>query len=483
LANVDRDEAHGTFIGGLLVAGQSLNSIELAPERDGCNLVDVDILPRDSAFATYYPGGVIEFFDEMENAVRTCRARYGIRIFNLSINLETPANIDSYSPFASHLDAIADETGAIIVISAGNLVDPNQRAEWPADPASALAILAAHRDDQVFMPSESLRNVSVSALNPPGLSGSISHAPARYSRRGPGLRSGFKPDLCHVGGSGTDSGPLETGLFSVSPTGALVSGCGTSYSAPLVARTLASLDASIEGQVERETLIALAVHGAITPEPLRHKVLQQVARHLAGFGRPAASGDLLERGDNEITLVFHARLVPDKKLCFDFSWPPSLVRSGGKCSGDAQVTLVARPPLKAAFGSETARVNVEASLQQDNGAGKFSNRLKPAYLEFAGDKGAHEIELIEHGFKWSPVKQYRRRMTGLGKSSNWRLCIDYLTRAGEALPAEGVPFTAVLTIAGSESNRNVFPEMQQILSRLGTRIADIRTAARIMPRV
>ena len=60
---------------------------------------------------------------------------------------------------------------------------------------------------------------------------------------------------------------------------------------------------------------------------------------------------------------------------------------------------------------------------------------------------------------------------------------DYLTRAGEEMPEEGVPFTAILTISDPKAERPVFNDLRQSLQAIGTRIADIRTAARITPRV
>jgi hypothetical protein len=63
----------------------------------------------------------------------------------------------------------------------------------------------------------------------------------------------------------------------------------------------------------------------------------------------------------------------------------------------------------------------------------------------------------------------------------WRFLVDYLTRPGEVMPEEGVPFTAVVTIGDPDSVRRVFNDMRQNLQALGTQIADIRTAARITP--
>ena len=47
------------------------------------------------------------------------------------------------------------------------------------------------------------------------------------------------------------------------------------------------------------------------------------------------------------------------------------------------------------------------------------------------------------------------------------------------MPAEGVPFTVLLTISDPKGEQPVFNDMRQMLNALGVRIEDIRTAARV----
>ncbi|MDE0079519.1 MAG: hypothetical protein OXO50_18510, partial [Caldilineaceae bacterium] len=249
-------------------------------------------------------------------------------------------------------------------------------------------------------------------------------------------------------------------------------------------KTAAALDHAIEGNVSRETLIGLLVHHARIPEPLQAKALAPVARDLVGFGVPPSADRMLETDDHEITLVFASRIRRDQQVTLGFSWPASLVGSGGKCLGAARLTLVSTPPLDPRFGSEFVRINLEAALQQQQPDGRWKGRLNPLYLPRRGDYPVIEAELIEHGLKWSPVKVFAKTMPrGVGTSSNWRLAIKYLTRAGEEMPDDGVPFTAILTISDPEGTRPVFNDLRQTLLALGAQIADIRAAARLPPRV
>lgn len=487
IADEDANPEHGTFIGGLAVAGASLNGTACCPELDGAELVDVAVFPdvsQQGIFSSYYPDGVPQFFDEVESAVADMRARHGVRVFNMSLNVVQPARPDTYSPYASRLDQIADAHDALFFVSAGNLSPQEMRNEWSADPLTALSDLAAARNDGLFMPAESVRNVSVGAVNPDGHNTAIAHAPSRYSRRGPGLRAGSKPDLAHIGGWGSAHPTLGHGLFSVRPDGSITDGCGTSYAAPLVAKTASVLDHLIEGEVSRETLIGLLVHHARIPSPLDERVLTRIARHLVGFGIPPSAQEILEKDDHEITLVIASRIRRNQQVVFRFPWPPSLVGEGGRCRGKAKLTLVSSPPIDPMFGAEYVRVNVDAALQQEQANGHWKGRLDPVYLPGGADSPAVEAELVEHGMKWSPVKMYEKTMPrGVGPSSNWRLAVEYLTRSGEEVPDNGVPFTAILTISDPERRHRVFDEMRQTLTAQGIQISDIRTAARITPRV
>ena len=487
LADEDTDLAHGTFIGGLAAVGSRLNSAEICPEPDGAELVDLAVFPNErkaGAFASYYPEGLPQFFDEMETAVSDARARHGVRVFNMSLNILQPAAPDRYSTHAARLDQIAEGNNAIVFISAGNIQPQDLRPEWPADATAALANLATARNDGLLTPAESVRNVAVAALNPPGHDRCLPFAPTRYSRRGPGLRACVKPDLAHVGGAGSQHPDLGHGLFSILPDGTIIDGCGTSYAAPLAAKTAAALDHAIEGEVSRETLIGLLVHHAEMPAALQDKALAPIAKHMVGFGIPPSADRILETGDHTITLVFASRIQRDQQINFRFQWPTSLVGPGGKCRGRAKITLVSTPPLDARFGSEFVRVNINAVLQQEQTNGRWRGRLEPLYLPSRREALPLEAERIEHGLKWSPVKIWAKTFPqGVGPSSNWRLFVEYLTRAGEVMPEEGVPFTVIATINDPDSEQPVFNDMRQNLQALGTQIADIRTAARITPRV
>jgi len=484
LAAEHQDTGHADFIAGLLVVGQALNGDEICREDDGCELYDIALLPGQHVqhvFPQYYPKAIVDFMQELASAVAVASHEHGVRVFNMSLNLESPVAPDTYGPVAELLDEIADENNVMFVVSAGNLPQPEWRRDWPASPAAALKRLAERSTpDTLFQPAESARCLSVGAINPPNHPPHVHGVPTCYTRRGPGMRVGMKPDFAHYGGA-RPNGNKETGLQSANSAGAVVHNLGTSFATPLVAKTAASLDSKVLGSLSRDTVAALLVQLASVPEALRHESLQEVTRQFIGFGVPATAMDMLETADHEITLVFSDVMVIGHALQFDFAWPHALVDpTSSACRGRVRLTLAYRPKLDARFGSEFVRVNLDAHLRQEAGIswrGRLTQQLLP------DGEANSEAELIRHGLKWWPLKVYGAEFPkGVGRSSNWRLSVESIVRAGEAFPVEGVPFTVALTISDREKQEPVFATMRAYLRSQNVKIHDIRTAIRIRAR-
>jgi len=123
----------------------------------------------------------------------------------------------------------------------------------------------------------------------------VEGAPTAYTRRGPGLRVGVKPDVSHFGGAMPDS-LNQTGLQSWSGLGSLAAGHGTSYATPLVAKSLAALESRVSSPLTREMLIAMLIHGCEIPAALQDESLSEVARQFTGFGTPKSSEDIVHIG-------------------------------------------------------------------------------------------------------------------------------------------------------------------------------------------
>ncbi|MBD5804539.1 Subtilase family protein [Azoarcus sp. Aa7] len=471
----DSERDHGTFIAGLLVNGAGFNKGQ-SIEADPCTFFDYDLYSEDqNKLEDNFEQGFLGMMRQLD-AQLTASKPEGLRVINISLNPEEMTDQNGYSPYAAILDQIADKHDVIFVISAGNLEGAEVRDRWPDGATPALQHLVSYRPlgaDRIYVPGETARNLTVGAFEPVDASGRT--RPARYSRRGPATSAGIKPDFAHIGGCVAGNIPLR----SIDHRGALVPGEGTSYAAPLVAKTVALLNHRIEGRKPREVLMALMYHFAKMPALLDDKLLKDVCKDFAGFGMPASVDDMLATDDSAITLVFQDTLPPGMELSFDFVWPAVLIEKGFT-RGDVRLTIAYSPPLDRLHQAEFARVNLDAFLRQERideeGEISYHGRLK------ADHPGKLEKNLVAHGAKWWPVKHYGRTFEKLEGTSNWRLVVDSLTRAGADYPQAGVKFAVVLTISDPEKTAPVFSSIRQSLLRRGVNLVDVRTSARVRAR-
>jgi hypothetical protein len=488
LSDPDRDESHGTFIAGLISGGAALNPpLSGRIEPRGCRFFDLDVLPRKGVRDKYY-SDIEEFFDQLEEMIVRAKRDGKVRVFNMSLGNRNPLRGYAYTQFAQLLDDIARRHDVIFVVCAGNL-GRFQRPPWPTDGSAALQMIAGRSagDERILPPAEHLLGLSVGAINPPGVAGHAAEMPATYTCRGPGAGAARKPDLAHYGGCGRDTSNV-TGLTSIDPAGSLVQSAGTSFAAPHVAATVATIDHALEGQAARETLLALPVHKASRDVSLQHIALKHIARDYVGFGRPAAAMECLSDDPHSITLVFNERLPDRKDIHFQFDWPQSLTTSSGQCRGAAELTLVYTPVIDAAFGEECLRVRVDASLQQEHildpitGESEWKTRTKHDDTKLPDGLALTESYLLQSGLKWTPIKRLLVEMKrGVGTSSHWRLRMGYNVRAGARYPAQGVHFAVLLTIRDPKGVAPVYDEVRNSIVQT-YRLADITIAHRVRPR-
>ncbi|TCL83502.1 subtilase family protein [Curtobacterium sp. PhB142] len=470
---------HGSGIASLIAWGHWFNPYLVAD--DACDVYDLDLIPAKSRTTLYY-SSLEDLLGQIRSAVRRARDEAGVRVFNLSYRFRTPPGSRGYSHAAEALDTIALAEDVLFVISAGNLSMHEQRDPWPLRGEEVPLFMAGDRSvGGVYAPAESLTNLSVAAVNPPGLFAAVEHAPTQYTPRGIHTPSANKPDLAEVGGAAPSK--LEpSNLSALDATGNRVSVHGTSFAAPLAARKAAGLDAAIQGAVSRETLIALMTHFSTMPSVFTAKSWKDAhpyGRSLVGHGIPATVEQMLEGVASEMTFVIHDTLLPGRRIQFPITWPAALTTADGKSQGEIRLTLVHRPLLDPRHGDERVRVNVEAALQQANGDG-FRGQAKETHVLFTGIEHANERERITALGKWYPLKTYATTMPlGRGESPDWRVDIGYQMRSNTLLPDEGVPFSLVLTISDPSGDENVFNEIRSGLISSGAQLQDLRTAIRV----
>ncbi|HAO9126986.1 TPA: S8 family peptidase [Escherichia coli] len=472
--DIERD--HGTFIAGLLVNGSVFNPGQLI-EQDPCKFFDYDLFTEDEdKFEDNFQHGFIDMMRQLDQELSSFKPE-GMRVINLSLNPEAMTDQNGYSPYAAILDELADKHDVIFVISAGNLEGAKARNRWPDLATPALQQLATYRQlgsDRIYVPGETARNITVGALEPLDDKGIT--RPARYSRRGPATSAGIKPDFAHVGGCLATLKPLR----SLNHFGILVAEEGTSYAAPLVAKTIAILNHRIDGYQSRDVLMALMYHFAKMPALLDDKLLNGVSKDFAGFGIPGSVNDMLATDDTSITLVFQDVLPPRRELSFDFEWPSVLVENGAT-RGSVELTIVYSPPIDRRHQAEFTRVNLDAYLRQET-INKKTKKLSYVGRLKSEHSGVYEKHLIAHGAKWWPVKRYSRTFSRLEGTSNWRLVVDSLTRAGADYPESGVSFAVILTISDPDKKVGVFDSARRALVNMGVSLRNVRTQARARAR-
>ena len=487
----DRDESHGTFIAGLVVAGGILNP-DFADELEGqgCKFYDLDIFPRVDLRQDYFGQDAEYFFDLLDEKIKVAKRDHGVRVFNFSFGVQRFSANAGYTTWADRLDRIARANDVILVISAGNLPSAECRQPWPKDATAAITMLASFPggSQKIAPPSEHLLGLTVGALNPPGVKGHEPGLPTTYTRRGPGVGGARKPDISHYGGaeSGSSSGN-RTGLTSLAPNGDAIENCGTSFAAPNAAATIATLDHRLEQGQPRELLMAMPIHRAERGKIMSAPSLRHISRDFVGFGLPTTADNLLVDDPFAITLVFTGKLLRRQVLQFEFAWPAALVDDKGACRGRADLTLSYTPPIDAAHKDEALRVQLEAHLSQEaideDGEVFWDSQLKQDGSGVPQGMNKTEAYLLKTGLKWSPIKKYSANMPkGRGERSTWRLSIDSQQRAGAPFPDAGVPFALILTISDPRGLAPIHDAVRNTLQQQGHVIADIMVAHRIRPR-
>lgn len=435
----DTDYVHGTFVAGLIAGGRSLNGNDPNLPAARAKVHSVSALGTSgSSF-----GELLYRIDE------SVRRNPAIKVWNCSLGSSEPGSETAFGHFAQELDAISDECGVLFVISAGNYQTTPLRP-WPVPAGFA-------GPDRISEPAESPRALTI---------GSVAHQanlvaphdPSPFSRRGPGPAKTPKPDLTHYGGNCDSHGAfLGTGMRSLLPGGRLGESIGTSFSTPLAsviaAHTWQALQSSGQDVVP-ELVKALMIHSAALNSPDR----PPSERHYHGFGVPESPLETLFCAPDCFTLLFQADVMDSTHwVKTPYPIPACLRPAPDKFRGEIVMTLCYAPPVDGSAGEEYIRANINASLgnYEQDAAGKWHHKaIVP--LETPPWADLHEEAQIDHGFKWSPVKVYRKRFTRGTHVGALRLKLELLRRAGEIAQPRPQRAYVLVTLRGLAPDQPVY---------------------------
>ena len=93
----------------------------------------------------------------------------------------------------------------------------------------------------------------------------------------------------------------------------------------------------------------------------------------------------------------------------------------------------------------------------------------------------YEQELLEHGFKWSPVKVYRRSISRGVTGDTWRLKITQVNRS-QFQPTSYQNFALLVTIRDPKTEKQVYNELVNEMQNQGWAANDLEVRQEIRAR-
>ncbi|HFU7081007.1 S8 family peptidase [Bacillus thuringiensis] len=432
----ERNYNHGSFVGGIIAYGDLLMGNQSAYE--GVKIIDVCAIPNDDP-ANGNVGTLTE--DILIEILNEVVPKYSgkVKVWNLSLGSSNLCQDETFSDLAISLDEMQEEYGVIFVISAGNYEERPIRSWPPQEEASY--------NDRITSPADSVRGITVGSISHVDTTLCKKYEPSPFSRKGPGPSYITKPDLVDFGGSVESSPELNIiGVPSFDGQGNLVQNLGTSFSTPKVASLLSKICHYIEGEPSANLAKALLIHSAMD---LRNgdRFVKKDKEYL-GYGKPNDVSSILNCTKSSSTIVFEGTIYPTTFIeITDFPFPQVLTENG-KCYGEIFITLVYNPPLDGEYGFEYCRSNIEVSLGTTKEDGSYSGEVP--FERIAG----FEKELIANGMKWSPVKNYHRKISHGINSNPWKLRLDLQGRSNEILQPQD--FTLVITIQDPSQEKDVY---------------------------
>lgn len=459
----DQDNRHGNFVAGLIAQGKRLNHDDPLFPSCSARIVDVVALGKDGASE-----------DDLLSAIEDAVQRHPeVQVWNLSLGTNIPISDHCFSDFGVALDRIQDEYNKLFILAAGNYRQAPFRGWPPSQPLGGA--------DRICSPADSVRSMVVAsqAHRDHAMARVRAGEPSPFSRCGPGPLYLPIPELSHLGGNCGPTGQCsQIGVLSVDGHGHVAEDIGTSFAAPHATNLAGNVAHRIVGGATRTLTRALMIHSAA----LQGKKVDAELFRYQGFGVPADIDVILGCDPWQCTLVFEMMLRPDAAFQkADFPMPTCLQTEAGTIRANILMTLAYDPALDPSFGSEYCRSNVEISLGTypvGNDGKRHQKKQVPDEPQLKG--GTYEKDLIEHGFKWSPVKVYRREMVQGVQADRWRLNVSVQHRSGH-VPAEAQYAVLIVTIADPAKTAEVYNQMVVLMNQAGWAANDLQIRQRLRP--
>lgn len=354
---------HGTRVAGVAALGDLREQLASGALLRGARIASAKVLSDSGRFeeTRLVPS-------QMREALVTLNQRFGCRIFVIS--LADGSRVYSggkVGAWAATLDELARELNVLIVVAAGNRA-PRSGPDLEQAVTEYPAYLAENAN-RLFEPAGAVNVVTVGSLaHGHGLSPASANdahlrsitgelEPSPFTRIGPGVSGGCKPDLVDLGGTmvfDAVTASLRSGVDL--PTAGMLTlhnrfldrlftaGSGTSYAAPLVAHKAAQI-LTLFPSASANLIRALLVGAAQVPTESLAKLAplgRSAVRNICGHGQVdtnrAAYSD-----DHRVVLFAEDLLAYDHFAVYELPIPEPF-QGGGRRT--IRVTLAFDPPVR-----------------------------------------------------------------------------------------------------------------------------------------
>jgi len=300
--------SHASFVASRLVYGD-----QVVPPATG------SLVPKLRYFDVNVALGPNQIDDKeliraLDAVVRTAP---DVRVFNLSFDSEPlsllqPVKRQERLILAQDLDNFIFQNDVLVIVAAGNSeqgISPNPA--YPNHHSDPNWQLGAFANTFNALTCGSY----VSQLSASGLVSQLGW-PSPFCRVGPGIAGSFKPDFSASGGNLTASYSFVPGLgvWGLDEMGTWSEKCGTSYSAPLLAReaalVLRKLEEVCEPGARPYAATAKAFLAATAVEPVTDAAIDQLVKKT--LGRGSARAERLDAPLGETAILLWQGTLEDK---------------------------------------------------------------------------------------------------------------------------------------------------------------------------
>jgi hypothetical protein len=423
------DAEHGTQVAGNAVfryIGQNIHNGVITPRVRiiDCNILDGNVSIRN-------------FIKRIQDAVEA----FGgiIKIFNLSVNSNIPIEGDSMSIIGYELDVLQRQRGIQFVVSAGN------HELWRTQ--KSLADILDDDDSRISPPADSLYSLVVGSIVGKNHAGSLSlkNDIAPYSRKGPGFRGIFKPDLCAYAGTIKAASEIPADEFSLALTknAMLAPNAGTSFSAPIIAGDLAEISAISPGtdMLLSKALLFHHAHPVWDDEDIDEEQLK-FAHNLYGRGLSDVSESKYS-SPSKVSFVRTGFLNRTTKERVTIYMPPILAAQTGRNVAMVRITCISAPPIDIQKGTGYLGAYIRLSLKKSAGDGIGLLDVSPAFKE------SRE--------KWD-VCRYISKPFSRFNAGDWQVWLELFGRWQNK--SEDVRYALVVTIEDISRTLDIYSEIE-----------------------